>query len=71
MAELKIVVKATKEQIERVGRYQVIFKTKDGVDYCRITRTVDDPLITKAGVEQYARNQCIAFGLGGADIESW
>jgi hypothetical protein len=71
MAELKIVMKATKEEIERAGRYQVIFKTKEGVDYCRITRAVNDPLITKAGVEQYARNQCNAFGLGGADIEAW
>lgn len=68
---IKIVMKATQEEVERAGRYQVIFKTKDGVDYHRMTKDVNDPLVTKAGVEQYARNQCIAFGLGGAVIEAW
>jgi hypothetical protein len=52
----------------RDGRWQVIFKTREGLDYCR--ETVDGEKTLDA-VKVWAEAQARVHGLGGAVIERW
>jgi hypothetical protein len=50
------------------ARWQVIFKTKDGLDYSRETTWPDRTIVE---VEQFALNEIRSNDLGGAVIQFW
>lgn len=52
----------------RQGSWQVIYKTKDGLDYCRETH---NGVWSKKMIEEWVRHECIRHKLPGAVIERW
>lgn len=57
-----------RDYLSEDGDWQVIFKTKENLDYCRETvcakHTLDE-------VKKWAEIQCEAYDLGGAHLEKW
>ena len=72
----QVVMKATQEDLDRAKKYggakwQVIFKTHEGLDYTRLSKSLDD--YDANTIQTYAKNQINAFHsvIGGAVIEVW
>ncbi len=51
------------------ARWQIVFKTKAGLDYCRESKSLK--FWDRSMVEAFAKDQCAIHGLGGAVIEIW
>ena len=49
------------------AKWQIVFKTKEGLDYCRETKGLT--FWDRSMVEAFAKDQCAIHGLGGAVIE--
>jgi hypothetical protein len=62
-------ISITKGPTQETGKqWQIVFKTIDGLDYCREQQPA---FCTYEEVADWAENECLHHGLGGAVIERW